>query len=73
MLNVAGERNTLPKNIYTLEPSETRRLHLFAGRDHSMMNLMRAMGVFDNKAPNYSAALGFELRKKAGRYYVTVS
>lgn len=73
MLNVAGRKNTLPKNMYTSEASKTPRLHLFAGHDINVVIMLKTLGVYTNKAPNYSAAVGFELRKKADKYYVTVS
>lgn len=73
LLNVAGWRNMLPKILYTSAPSKTPRLHLFAAHDNNVIILLKALGVYTNQAPNYSAAVGFELRKKDGQYYVTVS
>lgn len=74
LLDVAGWKNyTIPKTMYTAEPTKAPRLHLFSAHDTNIIILLRTLGVYKNKSPNYSAAVGFELRKKASQYYVTVS
>lgn len=48
-------------------------LHLFAGHDSTLVTLMRALNVYNDVLPAYGSGLAFELRKKDGNNYVTVS
>lgn len=53
--------------------SFNQTFHFYSGHDTTIVNLLRTLGIYDNKPPPYGASVIIELRRKDTDYIVTVS